>query len=59
MNIGDFNELNDLEKRHFYKRKQCGEMVDKRQLDDVVFHESHVQRPDIEYGGSEPLKESN
>ncbi len=29
MNIADFNELKDTEKRHFYKCKQCGEMVEK------------------------------
>jgi len=28
-----------------------------RQLDDVVFHENHVQRPDIQYGGSERIEE--
>ena len=52
MNAADFNELNEPEKRHFYKCRECGEIVDKRQLDDVVFHEDHVQRPDIQYGGS-------
>jgi hypothetical protein len=49
MNIADFNELDNVENRHFYKCKQCGEMVDKRQLDDVLFHEDHVHRPDIQY----------
>jgi hypothetical protein len=59
MNITEFNKLNDAEKRHFYECKQCGQMVDKRLLDDVIFHEDHVQRPDIQYGGSEPIRESN
>jgi hypothetical protein len=27
-------------------------MVDRRQLDDVLFHEDHVHRPDILYSGS-------
>ncbi len=32
---------------------RCGEMVDKRQLDDVLFHGTdHNPRPDIQYGGS-------
>jgi hypothetical protein len=53
MNAADFSELSDAEKRHFYKCEQCGEMVDMRQLDDVLFHEDHVHRPDIQYGGSE------
>jgi hypothetical protein len=55
MNIGDFSELSESEKRHFYKCSQCGEMVDKRQLDDVLFHEGHVDRADIQYGGSQSL----
>ena len=55
MNDADFRKLDDAEKEHFYKCKQCGEMVDMRQLDDVLFHEDHVHRPDIQYGGSEEL----
>jgi hypothetical protein len=51
----DFNKLDDAEKKHFYRCKQCGEMVDKRQLDDVLFHEEHKPRPDIQYGGSQRL----
>jgi hypothetical protein len=58
MKAADFNELSEEEKRHFYKCQQCGEMVDKRQLDDVLFHEDHVQRPDIQYGGWKRLGES-
>jgi hypothetical protein len=35
-----------------------GEMVDKRQLDDVLFHETdHNPRADIQYSGSELLGE--
>jgi hypothetical protein len=59
MNIADFNELSEVEKRHFYKCQQCGEMVEMRQLDDVLFHEDYVQRPDIQYGGSQQLGESS
>jgi len=58
MNRADFNQLSEAEKQHFYNCEQCGEMVDKRQLDDVLFHEDHVHRPDIQYGGSEQLGES-
>jgi hypothetical protein len=54
----DFNELSDEEKKNFYKCQQCCEMVDMRQLDDVLFHEEHVHGPDIQYGGSERLGES-
>lgn len=55
MNAADFNEISEAEKTHFYRCEQCGEMVDKRQLDDVLFHEDHVERPDIQYGGSEEI----
>ena len=33
----DYDHLNAEEKQHFYQCQQCGEMVDKRQLDDVLF----------------------
>jgi hypothetical protein len=59
MNAADFDELSDAEKRHFYKCEKCGQMVDMRQLDDVLFHEDHVHRPDIQYGGSQRLGESD
>jgi hypothetical protein len=55
MNAADFNELSEAEKKHFYKCQQCLEMVDMRQLDDVLFHEDHVHSPDIHYGDSEEL----
>jgi len=58
MNAADFAELSEFEKRHFYKCSKCGEMVDRRQLDDVLFHETdHRPRPDIPYGGSIRLEE--
>jgi hypothetical protein len=44
MNPADFDELDDSEKAHFYKCEECGQMVDMRQLDDVLFHEDHVHR---------------
>jgi hypothetical protein len=56
MNAADFDELSESEKRHFYQCR-CGEMLDKRQLDDVLFHEDHKQRPDIQYGGSVSIEE--
>ena len=42
MKAADFNELSEAEKRHFYKCQRCGEIVDMRQLDDVLFHENDV-----------------
>jgi len=55
MNAAEFIELDDADKKHFYKCKQCGEMVDMRQLDDVLYHQDHVHRPDIQYGGSKRI----
>jgi len=52
MTKSDFEILDAEEKLHFYECTECGEMVDKRQLDEVLFHEDHVPRPDIQYGGS-------
>ena len=52
MNAAGFNELGEAEKQHFYRCKQCGEFVDMRQLDNVLFQEDHVPRPDMQYGGS-------
>ena len=59
MSPTNFVQLDESEKAHFYKCEQCGQMVDMRQLDDVLFHEDHVHRPDIQYGGSERLGESS
>jgi hypothetical protein len=56
MTAADFEQLDEAEKKHFYRCKQCGEMVDMRQLDDVLFHEDHKLRPDIQYGGWEQLE---
>jgi hypothetical protein len=58
MNAADFNELSEAEKKPFYKCIRCGEMVDRRQLDDVLFHETdHKPKPDIQYGGSVRIEE--
>jgi hypothetical protein len=58
MNAADFDKLSHAEKKHFYKCEKCGEMVDMRQLDDVIFHEDHIHRPDIPYKGSERIEDS-
>jgi hypothetical protein len=50
MTAADFDALPEGDKIHFYRCKKCGEMVDMRQLDDVLFHEDHKPRPDIQYG---------
>ena len=57
MNTADFDELSESEKRHFHKCRG-GEVVDKRQLDDVLFHATdNKPRPDIQYGGSVRIDE--
>jgi hypothetical protein len=43
---------------HSYRCQKCGGMVDRRQLDDVLFHEDHKQRPDIPYSGGSALIDS-
>jgi hypothetical protein len=55
VNAADFDQLDEAEKKHFHRCERCGEMVDRRQLDDVLFHQDHVHRPDIPYAGSERL----
>ena len=48
VNAADFSELSEAEKPHFYKYTQYGEMVDRRELDDVLFHETgHKRRSDM------------
>jgi hypothetical protein len=59
MNAADFNKLSEAEKRHFYQCR-CRGIVDKRQLDAVLFHEAdHKSRPDIQYGGSARSESQN
>jgi hypothetical protein len=55
MNKSDYDHFNADEKQHFYQCQQCGEMVDMRQLDDVLFHEDHKPRLDIQYEGSKRI----
>jgi hypothetical protein len=58
MNAVDFDELSESEKKHFYQCSRCREMVDRLQLDDVLFHETdHKPRPDIQYGGPVRIEE--
>jgi hypothetical protein len=59
LNPADFNELSESEKRHFYKCQHCGEMVDMRQLDDVLFHEDHKPRSTFNTAVLNGLSRSN
>jgi hypothetical protein len=56
VNADEFEQLPKAEKKRFYRCKKCGEMVDMRQLDDVLFHEDHNPRADIQYSGSKRLR---
>jgi hypothetical protein len=48
MHAEDFNELSEEEKEHFFRCSKCAEFVDKRELRDVIFHETnHKQEPHI------------
>jgi hypothetical protein len=40
MNTADLDKLSDAEKEHFYRCSKCGQLVDKRELRDVIFHET-------------------
>ncbi len=44
VNAVDFDKLPDSEKEHFHQCSKCGEFVDKRELRDVIFHESDHNR---------------
>ena len=48
MNAADFDKLSDAEKEHFYWCSKCRQFVDKRELRDVIFHETdHRPKPHI------------
>jgi hypothetical protein len=48
MNAADFDKLSDAEKEHFYWCSKCRQFVDKRELRDVIFHETdHKPKPHI------------
>jgi len=55
MTTEDYDRLPPEEKEHFERCEECGEMFDRRSLDEVLFHTDHRHRPDIQYSGSEKL----
>jgi hypothetical protein len=44
MNAADFEKLSNAGKEHFYRCAKCGEYADKRELREVIFHESDHSR---------------
>jgi hypothetical protein len=56
MTTDDYEKLPPEEKEHFAKCSECGELFDRRNLDEVLFHHTDDKhRPDIQYSGSTTL----
>ena len=52
----EYHKLSPEEKEHFATCPECGEIFDRRSLDEVLFHHTdHKHRPDIQYSASEKL----
>jgi hypothetical protein len=51
MTIDEYEKLPPEEKQHFAKCSECGAILDRRSLDEVLFHHTdHKHRTDIQYG---------
>jgi hypothetical protein len=59
MTIDEYEKLPPEEKEHFAMCEECGEVFDRRSLDEVLFHTDHKHRPDIQYSGFRRLQASN
>jgi hypothetical protein len=56
MTLDEYEKLPPEEKEHFLQCRECVEWVDRRSLDEVLFHfVDHKPRPDIQYSGSKRL----
>ena len=56
MTLEEYDNLPTEEKEHFAKCQKCGELFDRRSLDEVLFHcTDNKERLDIQYSGSEKL----
>jgi hypothetical protein len=53
MKKSEYEKLSPEEQKHFMECPECGEMFDRRSLDEVVFHQDRKQRPDFQYSKSE------
>jgi len=50
MTPDEYEQLRPEEKEHFAECSKCGEIFDRRSLDEVLFHHTdHKHRPDIQY----------
>jgi hypothetical protein len=55
MTADEYEKLLTEEKEHFAACTECGEIFDRRSLNEVLFHTDHKHRPDIQYSGWEKL----
>ena len=56
MTANEYETLPLKEKKHFAKCSECGEIFDRRSLDEVLFHQTdHKYRPHVQYSGSTRL----
>ena len=56
MTLDEYEKLPRDEQEHFAECTKCGEMFDRRSLDEVLFHNTdRKHRPDIRYSGWERL----
>jgi hypothetical protein len=55
MTLDEYEQLPAEEKEHFAMCEKCGEIFNRRTLDEVLFHTDHKHRPDIQYSGSTKL----
>jgi hypothetical protein len=56
MTLDEYEKLPPEEKEHFGRCAEWGEIFDRWNLDEVLFHQTdRKHRPDIQYSGSEKL----
>ena len=51
MTTDQYEKLPADEKEHLAECAKCGEIFDRRSLDEVLFHTEHKHQPDIQYSG--------
>lgn len=57
MSQTNYDEASPDDKAHFMRCGECGEWIDKRDLDEIFSHETdHEQYADIQYGGSTRIR---
>jgi len=56
MTLDEYEKLPPDEQEHFARCAECGEIFDRRSLDEVLFHHAgHKHRIDIQYSGWQKL----